>query len=117
MTDSLASDLSETLVRLAAGEPITALAREGYSRAVRTFKVGERVTWSSTVAGVTAAKVGTVVEVVAPWFVGANGAGRPRLFKVPGIAGRRTRTSYVVRVVDGDRIRTYWPRPDRLEPA
>lgn len=116
MSDSLVSDLSETLVRLAAGEPLTDLAREGYRRLAR-FKLGDRVTWSSTVAGVTAEKVGTVVEVVAPWIFGSNGAGRPQLFKVPGVAGRRTRTSYVVRVVDVDRSRTYWPRPDRLVPA
>lgn len=73
-----------------------------------TFKVGDRVVWSSQSAGVTKTKSGVVVLVIAP-------GDRPR--GIRGAGSPREHESYVVSAKtenDGDKktrgkTRRYWP--------
>lgn len=78
-----------------------------------TFKVGDKVTWTSKAGGITRTKVGEVIEVVPARMVPVS---------MPGLMGRpRGYVSYVVRAVAvgtmTESIRAYWPHVGLLQPG
>jgi hypothetical protein len=76
-----------------------------------TFKVGDRVEWTSQAAGIARTKIGAVIEVVPP-----NGDPKSKLREM---GWSRDHESYVVRAVaqgrtSNARAATYWPRVSAL---
>ena len=77
-----------------------------------SFKLGDRVTWTSQAGGCTRTKTGEVVEVV-PAFE------RPKTH-VTGMGYHRNHESYAVRAsktTDRKREAFYWPRVNQLKKA
>jgi hypothetical protein len=70
-----------------------------------TFKVGDRVTWTSQANGGERTKTGEVTDVIKPGYRPGD--------KVAGCGGQRDHESYVVRV----HSRLFWPRVSKLEKA
>lgn len=71
------------------------------------FKVGDRVTWTSSSAGVTKTKTG-VIEAVIP--AGQRAPGKNRGYS-------RNHESYTVRVRNQSGSRLYWPLVAHLHPV
>ena len=74
----------------------------------KTFKIGDRVHWTSQAAGIEQTKVGVVIAVVPP--------GVPAALRDAG--GPREHESYIVKASilgGGNRERKYWPLVSKLE--
>ena len=85
-----------------------------------SFKIGDKVTWSSQAQSYEKEKLGVVIEVVEPGQR-PNRAEFEDLYRGSGCGFGRDHVSYVVRVATGKagkgKPKHYWPRASALKPA
>ena len=75
---------------------------------MKTFNIGDRVTWNSSSSGSWKTKTGVIVEIIA----------KGKTSKLAGSGWPRDHESYIVSVESGKRVirpKMYWPRVSKLE--